>query len=270
MNVDDANHIVIPIRFASIQTAVMSGIGGAVRMPMYSVVKKCTTDVPYCVANEWICGELGRFLRLPIPPFCIIECGKPVEFWFASLDASTSGETLPPADFGRCASKLPSFATGMMLFDIFIMNPDRHQQNFSVDYKAIPAPKPLLFDHGHALFGHVAGEGVKRLRTQQDTLGLDGSPHGIMPVLTTDNFMGAWMKKITAIPNFFIQGVCNEAQKMGISKNEASVAASTLLFRRDNLLTILRQHKNDMAALQTSLFSSFSNPSYGKRVGDKQ
>lgn len=26
---------------------------------------------PYAVPNEYICGELGRFLRLPVPPFAI-------------------------------------------------------------------------------------------------------------------------------------------------------------------------------------------------------
>lgn len=267
MNNGDSEHMVMSIRCASVQTAVMSGVGGAVRMSMHSIVKKNTPDVSYCIPNEWICGELARFLRLPVPPFCTVKFDKPEGWGFVSLDASLTGETFPPANFERCANRLPSFATGMLLFDVFVMNPDRHEENFSVDYRVYPNPKPLIFDHGHALFGHIKGEGEKRLEEQREELGLDGDLHRIMPYLETDGYMDFWMERFMAIPEFFIREICLEACEFGLSDAEANTASSVLIYRKSRLLDFIRPYRQKMTMLQPSLFSSFADPSNGAKGG---
>lgn len=243
----------IPIRFASLQTPIGIGDGGAMRISIYSVGKKCTDEAPYCVANEWICGEIGRHLRLPLPPFCTIYQGKQKECWFVSLDAGSNGETLPPASFERCASELPEFSTGMMLFDILIMNPDRHDENFAVDYQADP-PRPILFDHGHALFGHQKSGGVARLHANMDGLGMDGGSHSVMQWLRTDEYFNEWLERINSMPDVFIREICRETRDAGILKDEADEAAKAVMHRRDNLLPIIKRHQNRMSRLERTLY----------------
>ena len=129
------------------------------------------SNAPYCVPNEVVCGEIGRFLGLPVPPAGVVYTPKGDDLFYASLDFNLTGNALPPVNVTKCVSVLPRESAGVLLFDILIANSDRHGRNLSVDFSAKP-PRMNIFDHGHALFGKDAGNGVARLEKLSDRLGV--------------------------------------------------------------------------------------------------
>lgn len=149
-----------------------SGVGEGRVVSVQAVAKTNTANVPYCVANEVVCGELGRFLGLDIPPGGVVysPTGNP-QLFYASLSFNLTGTSLPPVNTTKCVQLLPREPTGLLLFDILIANSDRHGRNFSVDFSQRP-PTMNIFDHGHALLGKDAGQGIARFERLKDRLAI--------------------------------------------------------------------------------------------------
>ena|ERR1017187_1171006 len=92
-------------------------------------------------ANEYICGTLGTFIGLPIPPFAMLEkrSGSVMEsLWFASLDYRLAGEDMPEIHPPTVFSQLDDICLGVILFDLWIANTDRHTDNLSFDPSISP------------------------------------------------------------------------------------------------------------------------------------
>lgn len=149
---------------------------------------------PYSVFNELICGELGRFIRLPVPPFAVTyheaDGSKPL---FSSLDFNNTRDTLPPIIPESCVERVLPLCAGILVFDIFIANRDRHDENLLADNA--DRPKAMhVFDHDQALLGGSPAypfSGIERLEKTVDRLGITGSsitgghPHVFLPLITT-------------------------------------------------------------------------------------
>lgn len=164
-------------RIESLGRQLGIGVAGA-RFVQLSAVAKDNTQAPYCIPNELICAELGRFLRLPVPPVGIVSqsSGAPL---FASLNFNLTGNSLPPVNVVKCVQQLPQLSAGLLLFDIWITNCDRHPENFSVDFLASP-PQMNVFDHSHAFFGYVSGGGEARLDALRHRLGISWTTNSVV------------------------------------------------------------------------------------------
>lgn len=237
------------------------GVAGSFWTTISAVAKCNGPNAPYCLPNEWICTEIGRFLCLPVPPAGIIHVpqANPPN-WFASLDFNLTGNTLPPVDPIRCADQLAELSTGLLLFDILVANCDRHRKNFSVDFLASP-PAMSVFDHSHALFGYVEGQGTLRLNDLRDRLGVSGGSHTrgnrhcLLDAIATDRHFLTWLDRISALPDFLIQHLCHDAVGLGITGGEADMAIAFLKHRRDNLRSIMETNRREFRGItQGSLF----------------
>jgi hypothetical protein len=192
-----------------------TGVSDSQIVSIPGVAKKNCPNAPYCVANEVVCGEIGRFLGLSVPPSGVFYPPKGNDLFFASLDFNLTGNTLPPVNATRCVEVLTVESTGLLLFDILIANSDRHGRNFSVDDSAKP-PKMNVFDHGHALFGKDVGEGVPRLARLRDRLAISagsrtaGNRHCLLDQVNTDAHFGRWLERIRQIPDYVIEDLCSE------------------------------------------------------------
>jgi hypothetical protein len=75
-------------------------------------------------------------------------------FHYVSMDFSSGGEVLPPADARGIVTEFPDLACGIILFDLWIANRDRIETNISFD----EATKVVqVFDHGRAFMTGVRG-----------------------------------------------------------------------------------------------------------------
>lgn len=247
-----------PYRIVQFDRPMGSGVQDSWRLSLSAVAKYNEPDsAPYCLPNELICGEIGRFLGLPVPPGAVVHAaGNPrSEYWFASLDFNLTGNSLPPVDVDDCVAQLPDLATGLLLFDILVVNCDRHPGNFAVDFLANGGPRMSVFDHGHALFGFAAGDGLQRLAVLRDRLGASGgsvttgSRHCLLDKLATCDHFDKWLGRISAMPDFFIADLCEAAQGLGIGSAECAAAADFLRYRRDHLHSILQSHRAEFRGI---------------------
>src|SRR5216684_1697475 len=126
------------------------GATGAIFAQVSAICKKNGAQNPYYVANELVAAELGRILRLPVPPgFIVLDANQVAHY--ASLDFNLTGVSLPPIIPGNFTTTFLSELGAIIVFDIFIANTDRHPGNLSAEYGQ--SPKFTLFDHSHSLLG---------------------------------------------------------------------------------------------------------------------
>jgi hypothetical protein len=132
-------------RIESLGEKLGASVSGTRHVYLRAVAKQNNPNgSAYCIPNELICGEIGRFIGLPIPPVAIVSLpdGKP---YVASLDFNLTGHEPPPVDVDACVRLLPSLSTGLLLFDIWVANPDRHNGNFAVDFESRHGNRELCF-----------------------------------------------------------------------------------------------------------------------------
>ena len=230
--------------------AVGSGINEAVTVTLLAVAKRNNEESPYLVANELVAASIATYLRLPVPPCCIvIKDGVP---HFSSLNFNLTGERLPPVDPARVAQEWPRMAAGIVVFDAYIGNYDRHDGNISAVLQT-PPHRLNIFDHDRCLLGHEEGAGLEHLEQANYCLVIDGSmggnQHCLMPHMTDWGHLAAWVLRIEQMPDWFTDEVAQDAgEHGGITEEEVAGVKKFLRERRDNLRGILS------AAQQTGAF----------------
>lgn len=198
----------------------------------------------YIVANEYICAKLGEFIGLPIPPFAIVQGkGSRPDPWFVSLDFNLTGQPLPDAEPEECVSKFPRETVGIVLFDAWIANSDRHPGNISLDQPQGRSPRINVFDHSHALFG-VDGPG--RLTNVVEKVGITETAntgahrHCLLDEIRDEELFDDWFKRIELTPDFLIDDSCAVVADLGIlTLGEKELAAQFLKRRRSTLRAIV-------------------------------
>lgn len=244
-------------RLLSFDRQMGIGVAGATQVTVSAVAKTNTESAPYCVPNELICAEIGRFLRLPVPPCgLVLHQQDRTNPWFASMDFNLTGNSLPPVDPMRCMTDLPVECTGLLLFDVLVGNCDRHRGNLAVDSSANP-PRMSIFDHSHALFGYETGKGKDRLERLRDRLGVSGGSqsrgnrHCLLDAISTDEYFGRWFLRIEGLPDYLIEGLCLDTTDVGASEEEAQEATRFLKHRRTNIRAIIKNNQNEFRGIKT-------------------
>jgi hypothetical protein len=202
----------------------------------------------YCVPNEHICAELARFLGLPVPPSGLVyKSGNDPEHFFASLNFNLCGGQLPPINPTICVKEQEFLCVGVILFDIFIANGDRHAANLSLDTSVSPA-RLAIFDHSHALFGARNGQGCARFVKLKDELGM--ANHCLLKAIPSDSHFGLWIDRIARLPDYLIDEVCDATVPLKmITLSEAAGAKEFLKQRRHKIKTLVEQNKKEFIAV---------------------
>lgn len=108
----------------------LPGASAPRRCTLSGVAKQNSDGAPYAVPHEFICGRLGLLIGLPVPPGVVIttQDGK---LAYISLSFGPKGERPPPVNAQHIAEDRPYAAAGIVAFDCWIGNPDRHQENLA-------------------------------------------------------------------------------------------------------------------------------------------
>ena len=221
------------------------GATGSYHAGVAGVAKTWNANEPYIVSNELVCGELGRAIRLPVPPGFIIERdGVP---YHVSLNFNLSGENLPPADAVALVANAPTLACGIVLFDIWIMNDDRHQRNLSFDTSTRAVQ---LFDHSHAFMRGQCNRATANGKINQLAIG----NHCLAPHLLSWDSSDEWIERIMAVPEFFIRAVISDAAEVGLPSADVDFHAEFLLDRRKRLVNILKQNGSSFPKIPPTLW----------------
>jgi hypothetical protein len=216
------------------------GINPAWWVQHQSYAKANSPTSELCVANEWVAGHLANFLRLPVPPFALFRATGHPRKMFASL---RFGERdTPPNDCRplQCIAADRRLCTGIIVFDIFIANGDRHRENIKVDDPIHPQEFSLI-DHERALLGPKKGDqAIQRLLRLWDELGIDN--HCLAPHLDTAEHIEHWTQMVRFIPWPTLRALCDEATELGATKPLADKLYEFLEHRHRNLPEIIKQH----------------------------
>lgn len=231
----------------SLDIAGPVGVGatGALWGTLGCIVKTNNAGAPHLVANEFVCGRLAAVLGLPVPPVLVADTPHGVACMM--LRFGKGGEKPPPADAQALTNDHPDLAAGVLAFDAWIANNDRHPSNFAYAPNLIA---PVIFDHGQALLG-CNDKGLERLKN------IVSKPCASGPIalfMKRADLLAKWIERIEQLPEYFIGDVCNEAVNLKCLKSgESSELKTFLLERRANLKALLKQACSKMTELTHEL-----------------
>lgn len=217
---------------------------------MAGIAKGNTGELPFVVANELICARLASAILLPVPPgFIIDKDGSP---HYASLNFNLAGEDLPPANVESLVLRDPALAMGITIFDIWIVNDDRHRNN--LDYDA-DSGKVQIFDHSHAFFH--GGNPRQRLVENEQSLGI-GS-HSVASRLRSLEGLSTWVQRINEIPEFYISEVVSSASELGLPPNDVEFCTKYLLDRRLRIQDLILANQEAFPSINPQLWNGIES-----------
>lgn len=212
------------------------------------IAKSSSVQHPYTVANELLCGRLGRTIGLPIPPGFIVEdSGVP---WHVSLNFNLAGQQLPPADCAALVQAHPGLAGGIVVFDAWIVNGDRHPGNIAFDQTS---QRVNVFDHSHAFYAADLG---KNYLIQFQNNALVGS-NCLSRHLTDLQGVAEWLERVAQVPDYMIEDAVNEAATVGLPAADISFCIDFLKTRRGNLRSLILQEQGAFSKVAPTLWAQF-------------
>jgi hypothetical protein len=218
----------------AIGNSVGLGITGAIHVGVAGIAKRATPDHLYIVSNELLCNRVATGLLLPCPPGALVK--KDDDTYFFSLDFNTSGQALPPASALKIVETTPQLAWGIILFDILVMNEDRHAQNIAHDRVT---GSVRIFDHSHAFSG---AKGDVKINVQARAKAISIGKHCLAAEISSPDGFDMWCSRIKAIPDFLLDGAVEEACQYGLPKEDRSLFIQTLKWRRDNIDVLVKNN----------------------------
>jgi hypothetical protein len=215
------------------------------------VVKSETGAPPsFIVAQEYICAELARHIRLPLPPHFIARDRRSGKLLFCSMNLTIGGGSPPRLDQPALAvAEEPDLCTGLLLFDILVMNTDRHDENVSFQ-TARPPQRLGIFDHSHTLFFYP--DWSKRFQGKLAIGGTDApqsNRHVLLDYLNTSDYISKWLGRIKGVQNEYLQEILGNARELGLHDFVARQALEFLKHRRDTLQQIVDAHKHEFTSI---------------------
>jgi hypothetical protein len=202
---------------------------------MSAVAKKATPQMPYIVGNEIACSMIARAMLLPCPPGALLD--KNGDTYFCSLDFNTAGQALPPIDPPAVAGAFPDLSWGITLFDVLVINGDRHPSNISHNTQA---GQLTIFDHSHA-FMAPSGDVAARLASVKGVPGIGG--HCLGAALNTWHGFATWCARVKSLPDYFLEGAVDTACNVGIPAASRGAIYDFLRDRRDNIDSVVTNNK---------------------------
>ncbi|MGA3065511.1 MAG: HipA family kinase [Tepidisphaeraceae bacterium] len=230
---------------ASWGNPVGAGAMGSFYITVSGIAKAAIPSEPFAVANEVICGELARVLRLPIPPGFIVTDpkGKPHH---TSLNFNLSGQNLPPANCPAILSQKPWEAAGTIIFDIWVANSDRHNGNLAFDNRT---NEMMLFDHSHAFMRGVQGQ--QRLANVTNSLGINQpTKHCLGSIIQSTDHFFEWSERVRQIPEFCIRGAVEYAAQVGLPNADVQFCVDFLMNRQNKLMPLVHNSRGEFPNVQ--------------------
>ena len=213
----------------------IGGASGARTCTLNGLAKIASANSPYAVGNELICSRLGLLIGLPVPPGLITRTDDD-EPAYVSIRFGPKGQLPPPANSQHLVEDNPSLAAGIIAFDCWTANDDRHEQNLA--YVREPKIPLAVFDHERALLGQTAGAGTGRLKDERDNPHVGGC---LCPYVTSDAEFSDWASRIGSVSARVIRDLAAMASAAGaMTADEASAIEEFLVHRKSRILPMIQ------------------------------
>jgi hypothetical protein len=170
-----------------------TGSGGVHHIRLNAYARQNTQDRPHAVVNDYVASTLGLAAGLPIPPGNLVGLhgGK---YGFVSMAFGERGDEAPPVIPPRFCQERPWDACGIIAFDQWVNNTDRHDENLAY----IEEIGVAVFDHDLALINHhhPSGDAATALAASLDA---ECKGHILAPFLTDASSFSEWFDRIAGV-----------------------------------------------------------------------
>lgn len=206
----------------------------------------------YIIYNELVGYRLAAAVDLPVPD-SFVHSPPDAAAFFVQLNFARNGARPPPINPPKFVTDFPELAACIVAFDVLIVNTDRHAQNLARVARG-DGERVYLFDHSHSLFGGRGHEpGPERLTEREDWLGCDGqvgNRHRLLQHLTSSSDLQTAISRVQSIEDDLIKSVVMECRGHGLSKENAELAESVLMERRDGLGAIVAANRDKFTGIE--------------------
>ena len=184
-------------------------------------------------AVEWIASRLALALGLPTPTGQVGELtdeGATRKVWVSMAVSLECGVPAPP-DPAEIVAAEPVLAAGTFVFDTWIYNSDRHDENL-IYHKTLGL---WLIDHDQSL-------GVASADTLTDLAGFDDrslARHCFRGLPLQDRHVARWIQAIQSFPMLSLEGIIDSGYRAGIYTKPYGEGIVRFLKARRAILTDL-------------------------------
>ncbi|MFC0546623.1 hypothetical protein [Kutzneria chonburiensis] len=194
--------------------ATVGGSGGvsSVRLSAYS--RQNTKDRPHGVLNDYISSALGLSIGLSVPPGALVELDGGI-YGYTCMAFGLKGDRLPPAILGKLVLERPWEAWGIVAFDQWVANTDRHDGNVAYHPKVGVA----AFDHDLALLGRCSKDLSSMLRSERDR---EVRSHEFAPYFQSAEYLDSWCTRIAGVQKEEIRRLVNNCLAVDLVNKEVA------------------------------------------------
>lgn len=226
---------------------VGEGATRPIHVAVAGIAKTAVEGDPHVVANELLCSLLARAVMLPNPPgFVVDRDGVP---YYVSLNFNLSGQELPDADCELLAARHPGLAWGIVLFDVWVGNGDRHERSIAFDTMT---DQVQVFDHDWAFM--AGDEPQARLESLRNRTGIER--HCLAAELRDLTGLREWFERINVVPEFYIREAVREAVSAGLGNESIDFCTEFLLSRRSRLIELVLADRARFTRVPAALWNT--------------
>jgi hypothetical protein len=218
----------------AIGQSLNDGVSGSIHVGMAAIAKKANAGELNIVINELFCNLLARSLFLPCPPGALLDNAG--DNYFCSLNFNLAGQSLPPSPIPLVVQKRPELCWGILLFDVLVMNPDRHNRNLAFDRAT---NRVQIFDHSRAFLPNKTTV-ESMMKDNVGKLGFIG--HCLKPEIATMDGFDLWATRVKALPDYVVEEAIGEICDIGFPKDKKSVTIDFMKSRRSNIDSIVQNN----------------------------
>ncbi|MFC8363992.1 hypothetical protein ACFUIY_29440 [Streptomyces griseorubiginosus] len=213
--------------------ARIEGSSGAVHhIRINAYARKNTPDRPFGVANDYIASTLGVAAGLPVPPGTLIGVYGG-GYNYASLAFGDRGDKPPPIIPPKFCEERPWEACGIIAFDQWIHNTDRHDENIGY----LPEVAVAAFDHDLSLANEAKSEDEAQALLV-DCQDLPVKSHCLPPHLKDVSHFGEWCDRIGSVTR-------REIRRVVTTSHSAELISADL---RDTLISFLEHRQSRISS----------------------
>ncbi|PWW24882.1 hypothetical protein JD79_04073 [Geodermatophilus normandii] len=196
-------------------------------------VKPSTPEHPHLALNELVAARLATVLGLPVPMGDVGHYDGDRAAW-VSAQIALQGQDVAPPDPASLATIFPVLTAGIVVFDVWLHNVDRHEENLLYH----PSLGLWLIDHDQCLAG-----------SQEDiATTLSGSRDHSTPsyAFVSDQVIqahaGEWIERIQRHTDAAVSRTVQDARDRRLLTADQGAAVLTFLsYRRRNLGALVQR-----------------------------
>lgn len=195
-------------------------------------------DQPTVAGNEWVAANLARQLGLPLLDFGLAAMGGDLFFASQWMDKSTFAPGITAELFARCANTDRIY--GVVVFDTWILNRDRNNENLIVRLPRRPGDPHLMIlnDHSHVLISPANPLAPERLLGRLDA-GPCVSLSFVREAITDTDRLNKALTAVEALPEDIIRQIITMTPEALLPPEYRDAYADFLVQRQGRLRPIM-------------------------------